>query len=70
MPSPRVFVFALTVAVLSGHVMAQQDTAVGTDFTVNRANTPDRPAVYSPFVGQEYPNRVCPSSNEWNRGSV
>jgi hypothetical protein len=37
---------------------AQNNQTTGADFAVTEDNLPDRPPIYSPFVGQSFPDRV------------
>lgn len=48
---------ALLMALSLPHTQAA-DSAMGTDFAIDRDNAPVRKQVYSPFVGDDYPNRV------------
>jgi len=48
---------AALVTLFTLHASAA-DAAMGSDSLIDRANTPERTANYSPFVGDDYPDRV------------
>jgi hypothetical protein len=48
----------LTMTLLAGHALAQNDPVMGIDFAVSKDNLPQKKPVYSPYVGQSHPNRV------------
>ena len=52
----------LTIAVLAGHACTENEQATGVDFAVSKENVKedvlDNARVYSPYVGQSYPDRV------------
>jgi hypothetical protein len=55
---------------------AQDDQTTGVDFAVSNENAPQKESVYSPFVGQGFPNRVfwgethLHTSYSWDAGLV
>ncbi len=55
---------------------AQDSQATGTDFAIDAENVPMKDPVYSPFVGDDYPNRVywgdshLHTSYSWDAGLV
>jgi hypothetical protein len=68
--------FVLLMSLLTGYVTAGEDQVVGTDFAITRSDLPNRVPSYSPFVGQDHPNRVfwgeshLHTSYSWDAGLV
>jgi hypothetical protein len=53
--------FAAAITILAALVPAQASaasSAMGSDFAIDRDNVPVLKQAYSPFVGDDYPNRV------------
>ena len=44
---------------ISGVAFAQDSQTTGADFAVSRDNLSQKEPVYSPYVGQSHPDRVC-----------
>ena len=54
----RTVSYAALAAVLVIPAIVQAQSVSGTDFAVSADNVPPNSQNYSPFVGQEFPNRV------------
>jgi hypothetical protein len=67
---------ALLITILSAHAAAQESQTTGADFAMTKENVPEKASVYSPFVGQSYPDRVfwgethLHTSYSWDAGLV
>ena len=61
---------------LAEHALAQNDQVTGVDFAVSKENVPQKELIYSPYVGQSYPDRVfwgdshLHTSYSWDAGLV
>ena len=66
----------LMFALLAEHALAQNDQVTGVDFAVSKENVPQKELIYSPYVGQSYPDRVfwgdshLHTSYSWDAGLV
>jgi hypothetical protein len=66
----------LTITLLAGHALAQNNQVVGIDFAVSKDNVPQKAPIYSPYVGQSHPARVywgdshLHTSYSWDAGLV
>jgi hypothetical protein len=70
-------ILAASAALLAGTALAQEaETSFGTDFAVSSDELPSTGGEYSPFVGQNFPNRVfwgdshLHTSYSWDAGLV
>ncbi len=61
---------------LCGFAFAQDGQSTGSDFAISKDNVPQKEPVYSPFVGQDHPDRVfwgdthLHTSYSWDAGLV
>jgi Protein of unknown function (DUF3604) len=66
----------LTFSLMAGHALAQNDQVTGVDFALSKDNVPEKGPIYSPYVGQSYPDRVfwgdthVHTSYSWDAGLV
>lgn len=66
----------LMFTLLAEHALAQNDQVTGVDFAVSKENVPQKELIYSPYVGQSYPDRVfwgdshLHTSYSWDAGLV
>jgi len=77
MTKPRPYYLAVAALPWAGTALAQEpETSFGTDFAVSRDDLPATRGEYSPFVGQNFPNRVfwgdshLHTSYSWDAGLV
>jgi hypothetical protein len=72
----KVSTAALIFLVFCAHASAQDQQTTGVDFAMKKADVPEKLSVYSPFVGQGFPNRVfwgethLHTSYSWDAGLV
>jgi hypothetical protein len=72
----RAIVILIGTIFVSTGALAQDSQVTGTDFAIDAENVPTKEPVYSPFVGQEHPNRVfwgethLHTSYSWDAGLV